>query len=56
MFCNTDSDELVNLVSEAGGISCLLQDTVHLATTVALPLVQRQMQVSKTASAHPRRK
>jgi hypothetical protein len=56
MFCNTDSDELVNLVSDAGGISCLLQDTVHLASTVALPLVQRQMQVSKTASAHPRRK
>lgn len=56
MFCNTDSDELVNLVSDAGGISCLLQDAVHLATTVALPLVQRQMQVSKTASAHPRRK
>jgi hypothetical protein len=44
MFCDTDSEELLTLVSKAGGIGCLLQDTVHLTTTVVLPLIQRQMQ------------
>jgi hypothetical protein len=47
MFCNTDSEELLNLVALSGGVSCLLQDTVHLAATVALPLIERQMQVRK---------
>ena len=47
MFCNTDSEELLNLVALSGGVGCLLQDTVHLAATVALPLIERQMQVRK---------
>jgi hypothetical protein len=45
MFCGADSEDLLNLISEAGGASCLLQDTAHLAASVALPLIQRQLQV-----------
>jgi hypothetical protein len=44
MFCDTDSEELLALVLNAGGIGCLLQDTVHLTTSVVLPLIQRQIQ------------
>ena len=44
MFCDTDSEELLALVLKAGGIGCLLQDTVHLTTSVVLPLIQRQIQ------------
>jgi hypothetical protein len=46
MFCSADSEELVALVSQAGGVGCMLQDIVHLTTTIALPLVQKQMQVT----------
>jgi hypothetical protein len=46
MFCGTDSEDLLNLVSNAGGAACLLRDATHLAATVAMPLIQRQMQAS----------
>ncbi len=45
MFCNTDSEEMLSLVSQAGGVGCLLHDTIHLASTIAVPLLQRQLQV-----------
>jgi len=48
MFCSADSEELVALVKQAGGVGCMLQDIVHLTTTIALPLIQKQMQVRGT--------
>ena len=48
MFCSADSEELVALVKQAGGVGCMLQDIVHLTTTIALPLIQTQLQVRGT--------
>ena len=45
MFCDVDSEELLDLVSKAGGVSSFLHDAVHLSASVVLPVIREQMQV-----------
>lgn len=51
MLCIPDSEELPGIVEKAGGIGCMLQDAVFLATTVAQPALQKQIQARNQCCA-----